>query len=97
MICHSCKKETPVVDRVGRRDECPHCHADLHVCLNCQFYDSAAYNECHEGNAERVLEKDKSNYCDYFSVGAGLPRPSAPTSNPTDDARRKLESLFNKK
>lgn len=96
MICHSCKKEIPVVDRIGRRDECPHCHADLHVCLNCQFYDPAVYNECHESNAERVLEKDRSNYCDYFSTGTGLPRSSAPAANPADEARHKLESLFKK-
>lgn len=83
------------MDRVGRRDECPQCHADLHVCLNCQFYDSAVYNECHESNADRVLEKDKSNYCDYFSV-APTPGTTVSTANPIDEARRKLESLFKK-
>ena len=81
------------MDRVGRRDECPHCHADVHVCLNCQFYDPTTYNECREPSAERVLEKDKSNYCDYFSVASS--RVQAP-QNPIDDARRKLESLFKK-
>lgn len=83
------------MDRIGRRDECPHCHADLHVCLNCQFYDSAVYNECHESNAERVLEKDRSNYCDYFSVGVQHAVPLQ-EANPADNARRKLESLFKK-
>jgi hypothetical protein len=94
MICHSCKKEIPVVDLIGRRDECPYCHADLHVCLNCQFYDPAVYNECREANAERVLEKDRSNYCDYFSA---MPMSStAEGTHPTDEARRQLESLFKK-
>ena len=93
MICHSCKKEIIVSDRVGRRDECPHCAADLHVCLNCSFYDSKAYNECRESNAERVLEKDRSNYCDYFSPAA---TSVAAASDPQTEARKKLESLFKK-
>lgn len=71
LICFQCKKTTEFSDRVGLRDECMHCHADAHVCLNCQHYDPKAYNECREPSAERVQNKDRANYCDYFAAGRG--------------------------
>ncbi|MCX7979226.1 MAG: hypothetical protein N2578_09510 [Bdellovibrionaceae bacterium] len=56
---------------VGRRDECPHCHADAHVCRNCRHFDPKAYNECREPSADPVREKDRSNFCDWFSPRTG--------------------------
>lgn len=53
---------------VGRRDECPHCRSDVHVCKNCEFYDPKVYNECRETSAEVVREKERANFCDYFSL-----------------------------
>ena len=52
--------------KVSFREECPHCQSDLHICLNCQFYDESAYNECKESSAERVRDKERNNYCEYF-------------------------------
>jgi hypothetical protein len=77
----------------GRRDSCPKCNSDVHVCKNCTFYDPKAYNECHEIQAERVVDKERSNYCDYFkprSGGIGASGPSA------DDVLKKLDDLFKK-
>lgn len=54
-------------DNIGRREECPQCRADVHVCKNCEFHDVKAYNECRETQAEVVREKDRANYCDYFT------------------------------
>jgi hypothetical protein len=63
--CHTCGALIEL-EMVGRRDECPRCGADLHVCLNCNFYDPGRANQCYEPQAERVTEKDRSNFCDYF-------------------------------
>ena len=92
MHCFHCQKNNVVGDRVGRRETCAHCGWDLHVCYNCQHYDQSAYNECRETQAERVLEKDKSNFCDYFSPSQGkkLEKDS------TQVAKTKLEALFKK-
>ena len=65
--CHSCKNPVDAGARVGRTDTCPHCDADLHCCLNCRFYDSGSHNKCREPQAERVVDKESSNFCDYFS------------------------------
>lgn len=91
--CFSCKKEIQVLDRVGRSETCSHCGADLHCCRNCEFYDPKAYNECREPMAERVLEKDRSNFCDYFQV-AGKAYSAEEKGR---EAKRKLEELFKKK
>jgi len=71
VICFSCGTENQVAERVGRRDECQKCMADLHACKNCRFYDSSAYNECKETSADVVKEKEESNFCDFFEAGSG--------------------------
>jgi hypothetical protein len=95
MICFSCKKEIPVAvgQVVGRRDECPSCGADAHVCLNCAHYDRGSYNECKESQADYVKEKDRSNFCDYFTQGGQIGK-AGPSK---DDLLSAAEALFKKK
>lgn len=88
--CFSCGKALEVKDKPGRRDECPFCGADIRVCLNCRFYDAAAYNECREPSAERVIEKEKANFCDYFEFGEG----PGPKEENRDKAKKALNDLF---
>ncbi len=64
--CHHCKNELVLDFQPGRRDECPSCGNDLHVCLNCMFYDTGAHHECREPIAEYVADKDRTNFCDMF-------------------------------
>lgn len=66
-VCYSCKKQIPVVEKPGRSETCPHCEADVRCCLNCRFYDPKSSNQCRETQAERVLDKDRGNFCEYFS------------------------------
>lgn len=47
----------------------------------CTFYDQNSYNDCREPSADRVVEKEKSNFCDYFQLGA---------SNKIDNAKDKF-------
>jgi hypothetical protein len=87
-ICFSCKKELDIEKRPGRGDACPFCASDLKVCLNCRFYDKSAHNECREPQAERVVEKDKANFCDYFEF-----RVSGEEEK-TEGALKRLKELF---
>jgi len=93
--CHACGDEVALAtgERVGFRDTCDGCGADLHVCLNCRFHDPAVYNECREPNAERVADRERANRCDYFApseaAGAGAEDPAA-------SARARLDALFRK-
>ncbi|MBN2568036.1 MAG: hypothetical protein JXB42_01255 [Deltaproteobacteria bacterium] len=92
--CYRCKKKIEIDGKVGRSETCPFCGSDLHVCFNCLFYSPSAYNSCHEPQAERVVDKDRRNFCEYFTFG-----DSAPVEQDRDrewDSRNKLESLFKK-
>jgi len=91
-ICHVCKKEISSEQWIGRQSQCLFCGADLRCCRNCRFYDSRAYNDCRENQAERVLDKTRANFCDFFSYGDFDGRADMPTVQ----ARDKLEDLFKK-
>lgn len=85
-------------ERVGRRDACPSCGAELRSCRHCQFYEPGVYNDCREPQAERVLDKERANFCDYFAFAAVKPPGNGePASvSPVDDTRAKLDALFRK-
>ena len=93
-LCHSCKKALDLGREVGRRDECPHCHADLHCCLNCRFHDRSAPKQCREPQADLVREKDKANFCDLFVFHSAATSVSA--AGETDRSRKELDDLFRK-
>ncbi len=92
LSCFSCGKEISFADRIGRREECSSCGADAHVCKNCEFYDPKVYNECRETSAEVVREKDRANYCDFFSPRTGA---SGGVSK-ADLLKAQAEALFKK-
>lgn len=58
------------MDMIGRHEECPSCYQGLHCCRMCHFYDASSYNECKEPMANRVLDKEKANFCDFFKLGS---------------------------
>ena len=71
MNCFACGRAVEVTsgERVGFRDECERCGADLHVCRNCAHHDPAAYNECRESSTERVDDRERANRCEWFRPG----------------------------
>lgn len=92
--CHHCQHPIATKNRIGRRDVCSSCGADLHCCLNCLFYDLHAANACREPNADHVLDKETGNFCEYFAlVENRQPQHSTTTAH----ARAQLEALFKKK
>jgi len=93
-FCHACKKPVMIGREVGRKDECPSCHADLRCCLNCRFYDAHAPKQCREPQADLVREKAKANFCDFFRF-ADQSGP-APSGGAADGARAALDDLFKK-
>ena len=88
--CHRCGEQVLEGAKVGRRDQCAKCSYDLRVCKNCEFYDRTAYNDCREPQAERVVEKERSNFCDYFRFSTR----DVDGGDNDDSARKKLDDLF---
>ena len=95
MDCRACGRAVPLAagERIGFRDACPGCGADLHACRNCAHHDPAAYNACREPNAERVLDPEQANRCDYFAP-AQASTGGAGASEAREEALSELERLF---
>ena len=90
--CVHCGNEIELIVKVGRRDECHHCHEDLHTCIQCRFYDRASHNDCREPQAEWVPDKESANFCGYFEFG----RDITEEKDDQDQAKHQLEDLFKK-
>ncbi len=100
MRCFACNAEVSLAsgERVGFRDDCSHCGADLHVCRNCAHHDPTAYNECRESSSERVSDRERANRCDYFRPGDAF-SPGDAEGGSGDTGKQPLpdlEALFKK-
>ena len=79
---------------LSRRDECPKCRAELHVCRMCVEFDPTRAQQCREPTVEEVRDKQHANFCDFF-----VPRPGAyapPALAEAQRARSELDKLFGK-
>jgi hypothetical protein len=103
MNCWKCGHRVETLERLGFHAHCPQCDRPLHVCRDCSLYDRAYTNQCRETMAERVVHKERSNFCEYFAPNAdsaAAAAPSQPTQarpSPERDARARLDALFKKK
>jgi len=67
----------------------------LHCCLNCGLYDENAQNKCREPSTEWVSDREKNNFCEFFTF-----QDSSSMENKArrrEEARANLEALFKKK
>jgi hypothetical protein len=90
MHCFNCSQELEVIEPISRKEECFKCHTDIRCCRNCRFYDPKVYNECKETQADRILEKDRSNLCDFFKPNENQLR----VQQDKEKALSEAESLF---
>lgn len=95
MYCHACRNEVIIEGFISRGDECSHCGADIHCCLNCANYDPYAHNRCREPQAEWVSNREKANFCDFFRP-ANLTAGGQPKKPAASDAKSAFDNLFKK-
>lgn len=91
MECSFCGAKLNIKGKIMRKDTCPECGRDLRCCKQCKFYDNHAYNECKEVMAERIVDKERANFCEYF-VMKGASRGKGKAA----EARAALEALFSR-
>ena len=77
---------------ISRHSQCSSCFNDLHCCRLCKYHDPERTVYCLEDRADPPIQKENSNFCDYFS-------PSSKAFNAggaikSADSKAKLESLF---
>lgn len=88
--CWHCGAELTVSD-YGRETACLACGKPTRVCRNCCWYDPARTNQCKEPQAERVMAKERANYCEFFAATAEL---ESEENTPRQDLRQAAEDLF---
>jgi hypothetical protein len=91
-ICWNCGHGLAASD-YGREATCIACGKDTHVCRNCRHFAPGRPNECVEPMVERVLLKDRANFCELFEptktpTGSGSKTPDA------EALRQAAEALF---
>jgi len=93
LLCWKCGASLEeVLIPFSRRAECSACHADLHVCRMCEFYDTSVSRSCREPVADEVRDKERANFCGYFKPIPGAYQGEDTTA--ADDAKSKLGALF---
>jgi hypothetical protein len=82
----------------GRELRCAGCDKPSHCCRNCRHYAPGRPNECREPMVDRVIEKDRSNFCDWFQPLLRSPAPGSedirPAIDDTESLRRAADDLF---
>jgi len=91
--CWNCGKILTALD-FGRQDTCRGCGRDTRVCKGCIHFEASANNQCRENQADRVVDKERSNFCDYFKPN---PNVQAAGTASRDAMRAAAEALFKKK
>jgi predicted RNA-binding Zn-ribbon protein involved in translation (DUF1610 family) len=97
--CHFCGTVIENPREVYRSSACPHCGKDLKICLNCRFYSPGAHWDCSETIDEPVNEKDRANFCTFFSFADKKKAPEGQKTDPQkpdarQQAKKKLDKLF---
>jgi len=90
--CSACGAKTPA--NISFESSCPKCHADLHSCRQCTYFDPGARFECGKPIAARIMNKHARNECELFAARIVVERETS-SGSPTD-ARQAFANLFKK-
>ncbi|MDH3646490.1 MAG: hypothetical protein OER80_06935 [Gammaproteobacteria bacterium] len=92
IVCWRCGGSLAEISFPLRRlEECPACHAELHVCKMCEFFDPNVAESCREPVAAEVRDKEHANFCDYLRLA---PNAYQPASAEQSAAASRLGELF---
>lgn len=79
---------------LSRLSVCLACHAELHVCRLCGFYDTHKPESCTEERADPPTDKQRANFCEYFQPKAGA--FELQNDGAANRAKAELDKLFGK-
>ena len=93
-MCWHCGSPVAETEPFGRSLLCSVCGKDLRSCRNCKFYLAGARGDCSETSAEPVTDKERANFCGWFSLN---PRFTTATEGErkSRDAAASAKSAFN--
>jgi predicted RNA-binding Zn-ribbon protein involved in translation (DUF1610 family) len=97
-MCWYCGSPISEKEPLGRSFRCANCGKDLRSCRNCRFFLSGARGDCSETSAEPVADKERANFCDWFSLNQKYRSETAGQKNDIDKskaAKTAFDNLFN--
>ncbi|MCL2558025.1 MAG: hypothetical protein FWE09_06050 [Treponema sp.] len=100
-MCWYCGSPITAREPFGRSLLCPDCGKDIRACRSCRFYRPGARGDCAEPNAEPPIDKERANFCDWFSLDrkfrgetAGLKGDAEKANARAASARAAFDDLF---
>ncbi|MDR1374186.1 MAG: hypothetical protein LBJ24_04365 [Treponema sp.] len=96
-MCWYCGAPVTDEEPIGRSLRCSGCGRDLRVCRHCRFYLPGARGDCKESSAEAPQDKERGNFCGWFSLDPRFRKASAGSGRERDSAasaKSAFEDLF---
>lgn len=84
------------LNQISRTTCCIKCDRDVRCCKNCRYYHHGSHNDCNESQAERVLDKERANFCDYFKLNERAEGQALVSVSSKQNTLSKLDDLFKK-
>jgi hypothetical protein len=67
----------------------------MRVCKHCRFFLPGSRGDCRETNAEHIADKEKANFCDWFSFDQKFRTAgAAETAKAAASAKTAFDDLF---
>jgi len=89
---------SPITDEapIARSSRCLDCGKDLRSCKNCRFFLPGVRGDCREAVTEMQADKERANFCDWFSLDEKPGHTSGQSSEKAkaDASRAAFNNLF---
>jgi len=93
-MCWYCGSAIKNPEPIGRSIRCDDCGKDLRSCKNCRHF-LPKESGCAESQGENPLDRERANFCDWFSLNPKMRENSAGvTRDAAGEARNAFNNLF---
>ncbi|MCL2806226.1 MAG: hypothetical protein FWD26_09835 [Treponema sp.] len=93
-MCWYCGSPITQEAPIGRSHVCASCGKDLRVCKNCRFFLPGSRGDCRETSAEPQADKERANFCDWFSLDVKQKGGQSSEKEKADAAKAAFNNLF---
>ncbi len=96
LLCWNCGRATGIEGKVTRVDQCTECMADLRCCRGCRHFDPHRRAQCKEPVEKPIVNKEKSNFCDFFQMRNVVKKPGGVSTQTEskEDRKKAFDDLF---
>jgi hypothetical protein len=68
MNCWKCGAPLEILGKISFRETCQVCHAALHCCRNCVYYQPGRPNDCMVPQTDFVADREANNFCEEYKL-----------------------------